>query len=528
MFWNKIFPFSLKLRLALTFALLFFLSCAAVFVLSIFSVIYIKNRSDLEEMRNIADNIEKIYILGGNYNSINVVRSGSECPEELQNKIYENYPDIHILYYLSVDLPDSIIKGSQKVYAFRDEKFFEIIPLENGGLSSREINPKHDMRNLARYFVLVIGEYPKNNIILEIRNPDHSPYLISGKLGGKSTIMIDSKNQKYYQSVQMRLPDGKKILVYKKKYHISRIGKNYTAIFFLALFFVALTGILVSWLIAARFIRGVKRMTSEMRRISASGNYSYQISRKHMDQDLEIRELMETFNEMNEKTNVLMEDLKMVSNNVAHDLRTPITRISGTMEELLRDRSLPEKVVESCASAAEECMHMKSLINMILDISRVNANPDLLPKESVDLRQISENFCDIMQAEAERKNLQFQVTLPQEPVMILANRMSVQRIISNLVENALKFTDSGAVSLLLEQQNSKTILQISDTGCGIPEQDLTRIFDRFYRGDASRNYPGNGLGLSLVLAFVKAHGWEISCESTPGKGSTFTVTIPKA
>ena len=350
-------------------------------------------------------------------------------------------------------------------------------------------------------------------------------FLTSEKLGTPA-----SKNGKIsstdYQTYRLSLPDGKTIYVHKKKYHISEINLKYGEIFFAILFAVALAGGLIGWIITARFIRGVKRMTVEMRRISSSGNYSRKISRRHMDPDPEIRELMETFNEMNEKTVVLMEDLKMVSNNVAHDLRTPIMRIYGTMEELLRDRTLPENVVNSCASAAEECIHMKSMINTILDISRVNANPDLLEKEPVDLRRISEDFCDIMQPEAERKQLKFLVTLPKEPVIVIANRMSLQRILSNLVENALKFTDHGSVSLLLERKGNQTVLQVRDTGRGIPKDDIAKIFDRFYRGDASRKYPGNGLGLALVLAFVKAHGWEIVCESEPGNGTVFTVTIP--
>lgn len=111
--------------------------------------------------------------------------------------------------------------------------------------------------------------------------------------------------------------------------------------------------------------------------------------------------------------------------------------------------------------------------------------------------------------------------------MITADKMSVQRIISNLVENALKFTEQGGVILTLKELEQHIELSVSDTGCGISEANISRIFDRFFRGDSSRKYPGNGLGLSLVQAFINAHNWTIECQSEEGKGTTFLIKIPK-
>ena len=527
MFWNKLFRFSLKLRLAFTFAILFFALCTILFFITISSLVYLKNREDQAEMGNIARNIEMIHVVGAKYNSQNIIQSGEDCPDDLKERLLKKYPEASILYVLSKNQPDELqSKNSYTFYLLRNQKIYEVIQLEDGEFSSKLVNPHNDRRTMARYFLLLLGEYSDENFSVEIKNPDGSIYLSSKKLT-HSLPETEQKGEKEFQSYRRRLPDNKTLEIRKRVFQISSIDPKYMETFFGILVLVTCAGILASWLIARRFIRGVRRMTSEMREVAASGDYHRKISKRQMNEDQEIRELMETFNDLNEKTVILMEDLKMVSNNVAHDLRTPITRISGTMEELLRDRSLPDKVVNSCASVAEECLHMKSMINTILDISRVNANPDVLQKTKIDLRLLAEDFCDIMQPEAERKGLQLKVNLPAEPVIVTADKMSVQRIISNLVENALKFTEQGSVTLSLEVLEKHLELTVSDTGCGIAEADIPRVFDRFFCGDASRKYPGNGLGLSLVQAFVKAHNWTIECKSKLGEGTSFQIKIPK-
>ena len=526
MFWNNLLPSSLKLRLAIAFALLFFISCTVVFYITVYSFVYLENRESLVEMEHISRNIEKIHVMGAKFNSTNHIHLGEFCPREIRENLLKQYPNSQILYYI---VPESSEQTPQynTYYLMRNAKIYEVIQRANGEFSSKEINPYNDRRSMTRYFLLVMGEYSEDDFSIEIRNTDGSLYLSSKAISRRIPVLEKEQKNTGYQTFRRILPDGKTVILRKQLYHISSIDAKYTETFFGILVLVALTGILVSLLIAGRFIRGVKKMTAEMRLVAASGDYGRKISRMQMDNDKEIRELMETYNDMNEKTMSLMEDLKMVSNNVAHDLRTPITRIAGTMESLLRDRNLPEKIASSCVSVAEECLHMKSLINTILDISRVNANPDLLQKEPIDLKAIAEDFCDIMYPEAERKGLGLNVTLPEEQVWISADKMCVQRIISNLVENALKFTEQGYVALSLEILEEFIVLTVSDTGCGISEENLKHVFDRFFRGDASRKYPGNGLGLSLVQAFIKAHNWRIECESKLGEGTKFRILIPK-
>ena len=149
-------------------------------------------------------------------------------------------------------------------------------------------------------------------------------------------------------------------------------------------------------------------------------------------------------------------------------------------------------------------------------------------KEGLDLCEQLRDFCEFMQPAFEEKGLQFQLDLPDFPLRITADKSKFQRVVSNLLENALKFTEQGAVMVKAADTPDGILFQVSDTGCGISEEDCKHIFERFFRSDSSRHLQGNGLGLALVQAIVKAHGWTITVDSKPGQGSVFSVLIRNA
>ena len=135
---------------------------------------------------------------------------------------------------------------------------------------------------------------------------------------------------------------------------------------------------------------------------------------------------------------------------------------------------------------------------------------------------------EFMQPAFEEKGLPFILDLPDHPVWILADKNRFQRVLSNLLENALKFTERGSVAVRAEETESGAVFRVEDTGCGISEEDCKHVYERFFRSDASRHLQGNGLGLALVMAIVRAHGWQIMLDSTLGKGSVFTVLISRS
>ena len=172
---------------------------------------------------------------------------------------------------------------------------------------------------------------------------------------------------------------------------------------------------------------------------------------------------------------------------------------------------------------------MLSLINSLLEITRTEAGLAGLNTDQVELGEELRRAHELFQPLAEDLGIEFALELPEKPLYVAADRVKLQRVFSNLIDNALKFSDPGGrVAIGLAAGEKTAVVTVSDTGCGISESDLPHIFDRLYRCDASRSRPGSGLGLTLAAAIVRAHGGTIEAASTPGKGSVFTVTLPDA
>ena len=171
---------------------------------------------------------------------------------------------------------------------------------------------------------------------------------------------------------------------------------------------------------------------------------------------------------------------------------------------------------------------MLELINSMLEITRTESGLAGLKREPVELSEQLRRAHELFLPVAEDLGIDFRLELPEGPVCIDADRMKLQRVFSNLIDNALKFNRRrGKATLRLEASAENILVTVTDTGCGIAEADLGHIFERLYRCDASRSRPGNGLGLSLAHAVVRAHGGEIRVASKPGCGSVFTVVLPR-
>jgi signal transduction histidine kinase len=179
------------------------------------------------------------------------------------------------------------------------------------------------------------------------------------------------------------------------------------------------------------------------------------------------------------------------------------------------------------ATATEECDRLLEMINTNLEITETESGAAYLHLAEVDLALLVRDACELFQTVAEDRQVKLTAALPAH-CHLNADRQRLQRVIANLVDNALKYTPRGGqVSIGLVDEGSRVRLTVEDTGVGISPDERARIFERFYRSDRSRSEPGNGLGLALCLAHVRAHGGEISVESAPGCGSTFTVTLSR-
>ncbi len=287
---------------------------------------------------------------------------------------------------------------------------------------------------------------------------------------------------------------------------------------------ILMLGTLLGWLISRRAMSGVERVTEIATHIDRS-----ELSRRVPagSEGQEIEDLARAFNSMLDRIQSLVRDLKEVTNNVAHDLRSPLTRIRGMAENVLLAPTDPSEFRETAGMIIEECDQLLGMINTMLAIAQVDSGLSHLSKTTLDMREIIQELVDLFKPAAEDKGISVRSLLPSRPMKVLGDRAALQRALANLLDNAIKFSGRGdTVQVTLLRENSWLVIELRDTGMGINEKDLPHIFDRFYRGDQSRSKAGNGLGLSLALSLIQTHGGDIKVTSTIGKGSTFRIYLP--
>jgi len=282
---------------------------------------------------------------------------------------------------------------------------------------------------------------------------------------------------------------------------------------------------IVGWFMARRALAGVETVTQTARQISEGSLKERVPVKKHQD---EIDQLAITFNQMLDRIQTLVTGIKEMSDNIAHDLKSPITRIRGISEVTLTTGASEKEYENLAASTIEECDRLLDMINTMLVISKTEAGVNKLDAKEMDIAAAVRDACELFQAPAEDKDLKFIFDV-SSPLNVWGDQRLIQRMIANLLDNAIKYTSAGGtVKVAAHKQNNHSVLiTVNDTGIGISDQELPRIFERFYRCDPSRSKAGIGLGLSFARAVARAHGGDITVTSRPDQGSTFTVTLPK-
>jgi len=287
---------------------------------------------------------------------------------------------------------------------------------------------------------------------------------------------------------------------------------------------MAIIAAMVGWLMARRALTGVEEVTQTAIEIS-KGALDKRVPFKARGDEIE--RLATTFNYMLDRINLLIKGMREMSDNIAHDLRSPLARIRGVAEMALTTSATEEEQKTMAGSMLEECDRLLGMINAMLDIAEAESGAGETILEAVDLVGIIQRACELFQAIAEEHRVTIATELP-ESCLVYGETRKFQRMVANLLDNALKFTPPrGTVTVSLKADNGQVAFSVSDTGIGISEDDLPHVFKRFYRCDSSRAQQGTGLGLSLVKAIAGSLGGSINATSHLGKGSTFTVTFPQ-
>jgi two-component system phosphate regulon sensor histidine kinase PhoR len=213
--------------------------------------------------------------------------------------------------------------------------------------------------------------------------------------------------------------------------------------------------------------------------------------------------------------------------NVSHELRTPLASISALVETLevgVDEKSEREEFLRRISQQVER---LTLLVNELLDLSRIESGAMALHPERLDLAALVADAASLLRTRTEAQDIK--IALPEDhDAFVEADRTSVMRIVSNLLDNAIKYSPRGAtIHATTADEGELVALSVHDEGPGIAEQELARVFERFYKGEASRSSAGVGLGLAIVKHLVRTHGGTATVVSVPGRGATFTVRLPK-
>jgi signal transduction histidine kinase len=278
----------------------------------------------------------------------------------------------------------------------------------------------------------------------------------------------------------------------------------------------------VGWFISRRMTRPIVNLTAATTAM-AGGDLGIRAEAQRHD---EIGVLAQAFNMMAQRIEETVTTLRRFVADAAHELNTPLTALRTHLELALDDAS-PAEQARFIGQARDDVDRLAQLANDLLDLSRIEAGSGDAAMTTLDVVQMCREVEELYSSAAEQKNVQLRFQVPDENVQLSGNSGQVRRALINVLENALKFTPpGGSVTLNLTADAEHAIVQIQDTGIGIPPDDLPHVFSRFHRARNSAAYPGSGLGLAIVKAIVLRHGGEISVQSDQ-QGTCCTLRWPR-
>jgi heavy metal sensor kinase len=305
----------------------------------------------------------------------------------------------------------------------------------------------------------------------------------------------------------------------------TRLVQAFQHLFGITMLVVMGLAAMIGWFLARRALSGVGGIARTARRIT-SGDLTVRapVSRRGD----EIDQLAANINQMLDRILDLITGIREMSDNIAHDLKSPITRIRGLAEVTLTTAENQAEYETMAASTIEECDRLLDMINTMLVISRTEAGVLELQWQPVDLGGLVRDAGRLFETTARDNDLQLTVSAA-DSYTISGDARMLQRMIANLLDNAIRYTPSGGHVAIGLQDNPSGDVEVTfrDDGIGLRPEDIPRIFERFYRCDPSRSQSGTGLGLSLAQAVAQAHGGQITVDSVPAQGSTFRVILPR-
>ena len=418
-------------------------------------------------------------------------------------------------------------------------------------------------QEIADTLLAHIGETGENSVIFEIKDryePEVNDRFIRVTRHDGSVLYVSGmpKDQSFDPthlpplvapdgkefSRKLRLPDGDRMLIAALNYttrdkqqFLVEVGVPFAPVstmlghLFVQLSFglplALLIAILGGYFLVRRSLRPVEQIAQKAEQIT---HHNLSDRLPLADTGDEIERLSISLNHMIERLEDAMQNSKRFVADASHELRTPLTVLRGELENLGRDARVDSASRDLIGSMLEEVERLTKIVEGLVALSRLDAGEAKMEWVQFNLAELATTTADQMNLLAEDKGVTVRCS-PNQEIMVEGDRARLKQVLVNLLDNAIKYTPGGgSIQLNISQQNGHAILDVSDSGIGIPPESVSHVFDRFYRVDKARtrNEGGAGIGLSIVKSICGAHGAEVEVESIIGKGSRFRVKLPLA
>jgi heavy metal sensor kinase len=434
-----------------------------------------------------------------------------------------------LLFSLSYVLLSNSLKNQDRLaIQIKAKELTELLQTEGIDALEREVRITRKFKRPDAFFIRLAGRDNQTLFLLlpyqwaefDIRDWEARPLSNS-----ESWFTLPAKGRNYGLEIASHPLLADYVLqVGKSTEERQRVLSSFRELFTVVAVPLLLLGLATGLFLGRRALRPVQHLTQAFRSI-ATGRMDARVPNPTSGDELE--ELVQLFNQMITRIETLINGMRATLDNVAHDLRTPMTRLRGMAEMALNASPDVEKSREALADALEESERILAMLNTLMDISEAETGAMKLDFRSVDLGGLIQAVLGLYEFVAEEKELRLDAQI-EEGLTLRADPVRLRQVLANLVDNAVKYTPPGGrVTISAHPDGNEVVLEVADTGIGLDPAEIPKIWDRLYRGDQSRSQKGLGLGLSLVKAVVVAHQGRVEVTSELGKGSCFRIFLPQ-
>jgi len=401
---------------------------------------------------------------------------------------------------------------------------------ERGGLNAvRALAALRKGREQKAFFVRLANQ---QNLTLFLRDADDwaefSPVQLETKMPDPDTprgwLTLNSPAGTTLLLGYRRLSDGSLLHVGKSTEGLQELLAGFRTATLVVLLIFLPASIAGGAFLASRALRPVQHLTAAAEQIVATASFDARVPSRGSNDELDA--LVQIFNKMLSRIERLLRGMSESLDNVAHDLRTPMTRLQQRAQAALEAEADLETTRDALATCVEESERVMTLLNTLMDIAETEAGLVEFQRLPVEVAGLVRSAVEFYAEVAEEKGVAVTTEVPAD-IAVSGDVGALRRVLANLLDNAIKYTPAGGrVRISAERLGNSVVIHFADTGCGILAEDLPRIWDRLFRGDRSRSERGLGLGLSFVRAIVESHGGKATVTSQADRGTTASITLP--